>query len=279
MVGGCAASHGPAPRAGAIRELAPFAAEMIDNAVPATAAQYADGAQFSQTVQELQNLAEARCMNAHGFSQQIPKVSAASIAAAVAFDQDNTQFPNLAWMARTGLFVPDAGISSVGPRRNKEISQAEMVDERSCQASAARPMGPVGAALNAMSSHWIAIVNQVEASAPVRAAARKFAACVMQHGVPSGSAGSLGAFLAWVTGLETHAASHSALLAIERHWVRVFVACARKLVTVQEGLQNDRRRTFLRDHYQEVLVAEGRVTGAITTLEKLADAPPGLVSK
>jgi hypothetical protein len=41
--------------------------------------------------------------------------------------QTKQPVPNLAWMARTGLFVPDAGISSVG-RVTGAITALELAD-------------------------------------------------------------------------------------------------------------------------------------------------------
>jgi hypothetical protein len=280
---GCALAHGspsPAKYSGAS---SPLATEMVYSAFPATAAQWADGARFSMTVRDLERAAWARCMTAHGFSQQAP-VSAASIAGDVAMFQDNTQLPNLALMARTGLFVPATGFGSVGPSPasgpsgNKAVERAMTADGRKCYPAADRPMRSVTGALTALSNQWWGIIGQVEASAQVQAATRGFATCVQRHGVPVADAGSISAFLAWVTGLQTYSMGHSASVVIEHHWVGVFVPCARNLVAVREKMQLQRQRPFLQDHYQEILAAEDRVTTAMATLVQLAGAPPDVVA-
>jgi len=277
---GCAAVHGSSSaRAEDAGASSPVAAEMIHSLFPATGAQYAAGSLFDETVKELESTATARCMSGHGFSQQVPPVSAASIAQTAEQHQDNSQFPNLAWMAKNGLFVPATQLRNGGPPPPSSPAQrALLADERKCGLAAARPVGQVTGALSGLQQQWLNVINQVEASGPVQAAARGFAMCAERHGVPTADAGSLNAFLAWTTGVFSQTISRSAMVVTEHHWVGVFVPCARKLVAVQERLQLKQQSSFLQDHYQQILAAEDRVPAAMTALERLAAAPPGVVS-
>lgn len=277
ITAGCGAHHSQAS-AGA----SPLEQEFVDYEFPATGAQYAKGNLYEATVGMLQRTVLAHCLTAHGWNQTGPQITANNIALTAVGDQDNTVFPNLAWMSKTGLFVPDKGPSNggnpVGPKDGGVIPRAERPYIGECEAVAARPLKPPTTPLNALVAEWNRIVERADSSPRVQAAGRGFGECVEQHGVPAAKASSLFNFLSWVTGLEARAPTRSSSIAVERHWVKVFIPCATRLVHVQERLQNRRRRAFIQDHYQEITAADDKVPHAIAALEKLANVSPAVIA-
>lgn len=253
----------------------------VDSEFPATGAQYADGSVFSQTVSALEDVDIASCMQSYGWRWHSVPVTSTDIALTAAVFRDNTQFPDLRAISRTGLFIPDKG-----PPGNKSkpgagsgrISASETPDLTKCQNRADRPMMSVTARSTGLVNSWDNIVAQVEASAAVTSAQQGFAECVERHGTPPNDSGSLNAFLNWVTSVQSKTSSRAASLAAERHWVQVFVPCARRLVALQEELQNRRREGFLESHYEEISAAEGKLAPAIAELEKRAGVSPRAIA-
>lgn len=253
--------------------------ELLDEEFPATGPQYAAGAWLVALVHNLEDAAVARCMSARGYPGNAP-ISASAIARDVAvIGVDNVQFPDLARMAKSGLFVPMVNFAVKGASRVSYARPARSTHsaQRQCALVAGRQMAPITGALAPLQDRWFSIIDQLESSEPVQAAAQGFAACVRRHDAP-GTVRSIDAFLAWVTGLQSHAARRSSQLAIERHWARIFIPCASELVSVQEQLQSQRRTAFLRDHYRAIRTALSKVDSAVAALARLAAAPPGLVA-
>ncbi len=249
----------------------PLAAQMTDFYFPANGEQTALGFQFGSAVRALVAVADARCLASHGFHVPIPSASAAESAWNAVGFQNNTQFPDLAWIAGHHEFVPLVGAvgHKVTPPRSG-AQRAEAAVSARCHAGDMAPMTVLMGPMRLLEGQWISIVANVEASAPVLAAQRGFASCMERHGVPAADAASLSAFLAWETGLQTRVSTQAATAAIERRWVAVFVPCARHLVSVQEGLQEAQRRTFLQDHYTEITAAQAQVVKAFSELERKA---------
>jgi hypothetical protein len=272
LLGGATGSKG-ASSARASTAASPLAAQMTDFYFPATGEQTALGFQFGNTVHALVAEADARCLASHGFHVPVPSASAAASALSAVGFQNNTQFPDLPWIARHHEFAPLVGLvgHKVTPPRSG-AQRAEAAVSARCHARDMAPMTALLKPIRRLAGQWISIITDVEASAPVLAAQRGFASCMERHGVPAADAGSLNAFLAWETGLQTHVSTQAATAAIERHWAPLFVSCARHLVSVQEGLQESRRRTFLQDHYAEITAAQAQVVKAFSALEREAGA-------
>jgi hypothetical protein len=121
---------------------------------------------------------------------------------------------------------------------------------------------------------WFDIVTTIESSTQVQAALGGFRSCVEREGVPASAVGSpssaesFGGFLAWATGLETHAKTQAAVNALDRHWAPIFVRCARATVTIQERMQSAQRATFLRDHHQQVHGLETTAGQVVAQLQR-----------
>src|SRR5215472_384041 len=81
--------------------------EILGAYFPATARQYAAGAQLSGRIYALQTQMTAACMAKHGFTY--PTVSASAAAARI---WDLSQFPNIAKMRQTRLMVPILDMAS-----------------------------------------------------------------------------------------------------------------------------------------------------------------------
>jgi hypothetical protein len=264
--------------------VSPFAPGMVDSEFPANLTEYNAGNLFQSTVQSLENVDIARCLDAHGFHQQVPPVTEREIAAQ-AYGPDNTDFPDLPRIAASGQFIPPSGLGSggafapVGPKGGGEIPKAEIRDLRSCQQAAARPMLAVTGDLSALSAEWDRITSQVLTMPNMTTAQHRFSSCLQRHGVASANAGSVGSFLGWVTGLQTAAPTKATATAIQRHWAEVFVPCARPLIALQWRLWQGKRKAFLQDHYQEISVAEHRLGPAIVKLERAASVSPAQIGE
>ena len=83
---------------GAGAQAPPLDTQILGAYFPATARQYAAGAQLSGRIYSLQSRITAACMAKHGFTS--PTVSTSAAAARI---WDLSQFPNIAWMKQTGL--------------------------------------------------------------------------------------------------------------------------------------------------------------------------------
>lgn len=175
------------------------AAEVLYYYIPATGAQYAIdaiGAQFSGIYSALQNDITSACMARAGF--HVPHTSAAVYAAQ---DFDNSQWPDLAAISRSGMLDPGLlyGIPEVAVPRGEQ--QAYQADFSRCEDAQQAMFAPLTEAGSALSSPWLGIVDKIQASARLRAVLAGFSSCVERAGTPVSSAGSFNYFLAWVTGL------------------------------------------------------------------------------
>jgi hypothetical protein len=272
MMAACAGpvhSADPAPRQ---RPAAPSgrAAEALYSYVPATGAQYAKGAEFSGTSSALQGDIVSACMRRSGF--YVPHTSAAVYAAE---DFDNSQWPNLAAISRSGMLDPGLlyGAQDVaaahGQRRPYQAALSR------CEYVSQAIFAPVMRAGTSLLNPWIGIVNKVQASAQLRAVLAGFSSCVKHAGTPVASAGSFDYFLAWVTGLEAAAPNQSGRLAVDRHWAPIFVRCAQQTVAVQDRLELAQQAVFLQEHRQQVRALELLADGVITKLQKRYAARKG----
>jgi hypothetical protein len=227
----------------------PLAAEVLDNFVPATGAQYATGARFDGTLVALQDTSVERCMARYGF--HMTAGFGLSAPAFAAMDVDNSQFPDLARIARTASFDVGSGFPPQ-PGPSPARRQAYAADSAGCWDMANRPFARLLQVGGALANRWLGVVNAVQTSPQVRAKLTGFASCLEAEGVPASAAGTLGAFLAWETGVDTHARNLARIHATDAHWAPIFARCARPTVTLQERLQSARRAVFLRQNYAQI---------------------------
>jgi len=261
LLSGCGAAPAPsaigrsAPGTPAGRP-APLEVAALDAFVPATAAEWADGGRFEGTINALRDASVDACMARYGF--RVTVGFGLSAAAFAAIYVNNSQFPDLAKIARTRSFDVGSGFKAPpGPPASRRKAYA--ADDARCRAAGVQPFVGVLRAGSSLQDRWMGIVNEIQSSGPVRADLAGFASCLESKGVPASSAGSLGAFLAWETGVDTHARSLAGIHATDAHWAPIFARCAGPTVSLQERLQSARRAAFLRQN-----------SGRVRQLEALA---------
>jgi hypothetical protein len=261
------------------RERSRLNAEVIDDFLPATGAEFTTGAQLVGTIDALESTTTASCMARSGF--RIPRTTAAP-AAAQFFD--NTQFPDLARISRTGLApVVAAGGPPGPPAAGRRAFSAAL---SRCHDAAARPFLPLQRAGGHLAARWLAIVTRIQSSAKVRATLPGLRSCAERYGwpanpygPPASSVGSFSDFADWVfghiDGAGTRGAGMATLTGLGRHWARIFVTCARPTITVQQRLQSARRAVFIQQHYGQAQALEAqaqKVIGKALRLDGMAAA-------
>lgn len=254
MCGACSvaagATHSARPSAAASAP-AGVGIEVLDDAVPATGAEFTVGARFNGTIKASESSSAATCMARSGF--HLAHVSAGTAAAE---DFDNAEFPDLATIARNRMFGP-AGPVAPPPGPVGQASGYNSAFMR-CAAAADKPFAALTNAIGSLESPWMNIVATIESSAPVGAKLAGFRSCIEQAGAPAAnvsapsSADAFGGFLAWQTGIQTHEKTQAGTQALQRQWAPVFVRCAEPTVAELETLQSQQRPGFLRQHAQQV---------------------------
>jgi len=247
-----------------------LSAEALDSFVPASGPEYATGAQFEGLLYALQYGITNACMVRYGFHELTGHGISAS--AYTAQDVDNSQFPDLARIARTRSF--DTGDGFQPPPGPPQAEQKTYnTDSQRCDEAANEPFLGLLRAGSSLEDQWFVILNAIQSSAPVRAKLAGFTACVESEGTPPSSATSLGSFLAWETGVDTHAKTLARVHAIDRHWAPIFARCAGPTVRLQEELQLAARTSFLQRESQQVQQFRALVGPAVSKAEEEAQAP------
>jgi hypothetical protein len=247
-----------------------LSAEALDSFIPASGPEYANGAQFEGLLYALQYGITNACMVRYGFNELTGHGISASAYAAQ--DVDNSQFPNLARIARTRSF--DTGDGFQAPPRPPQAEQKTYnTDSQRCDEAANKPFLGLLRAGSGLEDQWFVILNAIQASAPVRAKLAGFAACVESEGTPRSSANSLGSFLAWETGVDTHAKTLARIHAVDRRWAPIFARCAEPTVGLQEQLQLAARTAFLQRESQQVQQFQALVGPAVSKAEGEAQTP------
>lgn len=266
-------SAGNSPAIASDRAIIPssnLSAEALDSFIPASGQEYATGTQFDGLLYALQYGITNACMIQHGFDELAGHGISASAYAAQ--DVDNSQFPDLARIARTRSF--DTGDGFQAPPGPPQAEQKTYnTDSQRCDEVANEPFLGLLHAGSRLEDQWFVILNAIQASAPVRAKLAGFAACVESEGTPPSSATSLGSFLAWETGVDTHVKILAGIHAIDRHWAPIFARCAGPTVRLQEELQLAARTAFLHSESQQVLQFQALVGPTVSKAEKEAEVP------
>jgi len=221
-------------------------ASILDSWYPATGAEFTTGAGYEAAVAVLISKKNVQCMAAHGY-----RYSGISFQAArQSFMGDNDQFPDLTWIARNKLFLPNGGIgparSTYSPAMTAELQNCSL----SSRAQVVKLAGPTG-----LSYEWDQIFTKIQSSAVVQRKMRDFGQCLSPFGVPPDAAQDFRHFLAWETGLQTYHESKASVVAIQHHWAPIFVRCAGPVVKFEESLQLAARRVFLAKHSKEIRTA------------------------
>jgi hypothetical protein len=276
LLGACSSSSGSGARQGAVpsnsspasTSSSKLGTEALYSYFPATGAQFSVGAQFAGTMKSLRDTLMARCLAKRGFRMPVESKSTR-----ITGFFDNSAFPDLDRISRTGMLTPDLLTPGAGP---PAVSAAQMpayqADVRRCQQTVLKPFAPLISAADPLQSQWQQIVSQVEVSPSVASLADGFRSCVEHEGVPAspmtrpGAGGALGGFLNWVTGQESKAADNKARAAVDRHWAPIFVRCAKPVITAEDKSRLARQHTFFQDHYQQIQSVQQLAPKVVTTV-------------
>jgi len=220
--------------------------------LPASGAQFTAGALFMGEYRALEGKISSVCMVRLSFAAQ-PTATPAEIERGF---WDLTQFPDLGAIAKAGT-LPSYSIGPTPPE-SKAYQQAAL----HCQTVSMSPFTPMLRAGQSLGEPFLTTVSQIQASAPVRATLASLRACAARYGWPSQPYGapdstinSFGDFVDWVAGhldgAGSRGASAAEMNALDRHWGKVFVTCARATVAVMERLQLTAQAKFLANHQRQ----------------------------
>lgn len=231
-------------------------AEALDSYFPATGAQYTDGLAYNWNRLKITARTFGTCMADAGFPQ--PPFSEPEASYLRSFP-DNSQFPDLASMARTGSMGQQYYIATSPVAPKTAAGRAAL---RRCSAASARPFpfAQIDRIASPLQNQWLDIITSIQSSAPVHAKQPAFAACLEAHGIPAayaqqqvnGSNPLFNGFFAWADHLLQTAASTRQQTAEDHRWTPVFVQCARPTVSLVERLQLARRASFFRQHARQI---------------------------
>lgn len=283
VVAGLAASHGRSPagrsatsgrthHAGRAKpgQLTARAAARLDSEVlglfvPATGPQYTAGTHLEGTIQALTVTGTARCLARHGVTVTYPPE--ATMAARYAPNYaDNSQFPDLALIARDHVFIPAEYLVQLRP----PAGQSRLFHRwfSPCQKAAVAALTPLQTAGQQLNDRtWGNLMTQATTAPPVRATLPALRACATRYGWPSNPYGppetairSFSDFGDWVfghlDGAGSRGAGAAAMSRLERHWTGIFVRCGRPTLAAQDRWLAARQAGFLRQHERQVRAVE-----------------------
>ncbi|MGH3410522.1 MAG: hypothetical protein ACRDRJ_49705, partial [Streptosporangiaceae bacterium] len=223
--------------------------------------QYTAGMQLEGTILALTVTGTARCLAGHGVTIAVPP--AASMAARYADNYvDNSQFPGLARISRTHVFVPATYLFEFRPAAGQR--QAFHRWFGSCQHASAARFAPLLSAGQRLDDHaWGTLMTRVLTAPPVRATLGALRVCATRYGWPSNPYGppataisSFSDFADWVFGHLDGAGSRGASAAtmgrLDRRWSVVFVRCGRPTLAAQDRWLGAAQTGFVRQHQRQV---------------------------
>lgn len=239
--------------------------EVLGLFVPATGPQYTAGMQLEGTIKALTVTGTGRCLARHGVP--IPVPPAASMAARYADDYvDNSQFPGLARISRTHVFVPDTYLFQFRPAAGQ--GQAFHRWFGSCQKAATARFAPLLSAGQRLNDRtWGTLMTRATTARPVRATLGALRVCATHYGWPSNPYGppetairSFSDFADWVfghlDGADSRGASAATMRRLDRHWSVVFVRCGRPTLAAQDRWLAAAQAGFMRQHERQVRAVE-----------------------
>ncbi len=241
----------------------------IGEIMSATGAQYTAGALFYGEIQSLESHSVAKCMARFGY--HVAPITAAQAALG---DYDLTQFPDLSQIARAGAF-PSGAAGFVPPSGSKAFT-AKL---NSCQTAAQLPFAPIRAAGSRLANPFLKVELSGVAPAAVRATLPGLRACAARFGWPHQPYGSPNSvinsfpdFVDWIAGhidgAVSRGASNGAIRSLDRHWARVFLACAGPPVRAQFRIWTAEQRAYLRTHRVQVSAFLALVNRIMTTAQR-----------
>jgi hypothetical protein len=235
---------------------------------PATARQYAAGAQLSGRIYSLQTQITAACMTRNGFTY--PTVSTSAAAAHI---WDLSQFPDIARMRQTGLMVPILNMASARlPAVPPGKEQAYHADLSGCSALASKPFSRLRTDTQGLANEWTTTFTRIQTSAQVQETLTHFSSCVQQAGAPADYSQNFNRFAVWAAGQMTVPSTGVIQPGPDRHWGRVFARCGQNLATLYEKLQAAAQGQFFHRHYQQIHQLEQEVSQILVSAERLIKA-------
>ena len=242
--------------------------EILGAYLPATARQYAAGAQLSGRIFSLQTQITAACMAKHGFTY--PTVSTSAAAARI---WDLSQFPNIAWMKQTGLMVPILNLTSTRPPAVPPgKQQAYHADLNGCIALASKPFSKLRSDTHGLANEWTVTFTRIQTSPQVKGTLTQFSSCVQQAGAPAGYSQNFNRFAVWAAGQMTVPSTGVIQPGPDRHWGGVFARCGQNLAALYEKLQVAAQTQFFHRHYQQIHQLEEQVPQILVSAEQLIKA-------
>lgn len=244
--------------------------------IAATGAQLAEGNAFDQSLSRRRKLLAARCMTALGLSPADEPLirfdeqflnQAGPVAPGFA-GLDSGGIPglfNTALLSKKGaMMVPvSTGLPPYPNNLPAATQNALEADYLRCQRKALASFAQLtteGVTLNQL---WLREVSSIQASGPVRTDTAAFGRCVRRSAAPLSASTSPSAYSRWLynkiyTSADTYRkpALIRPLVATDRHWTAVFVACASSLESLMQRLQLQAQKAFVRSHYHQVRALE-----------------------
>jgi hypothetical protein len=235
-----------------------LAAEALDSYFPASGATFTAGSAFDFAKAKITARDIDPCLAKAGFPQ--PAFTGSERLYQLSF-QDNSQFPDLRLLAaHTGQYYFTRQylvLRHPTASRQRELRSAQA----RCTLRYAKPVTRVDRAASRLGGIWLNIISAIEHSRPVTATQPAFARCLEAHGVPAslatqtdnGASNPLfDGYFGWADSTNQEAATNHALAVDERHETRVFVVCARPVVSVLERIQLARRALFFVKHAAQI---------------------------
>lgn len=238
--------------------------EILGAYFPATARQFAAGAEFWGKMWSLRTQITSACMTKYGFS--FPTIS---VTAATAGIRDLSQFPDIAWMKQSGLMVPI--LNTAYPRTPAAPpgrKQAYDTNLSQCTKLASKPFSQLQHDTQALSNEWTTIFVGIQASPQVQGTLAQFSLCVRRAGVPADFSHNLNHFAVWAAGQITVPSTGVVLRGPDEYWGDVFVRCAQNLDALYEKLQLVAQAKFFQHHYWQVHQLATEVAQIVVSTER-----------
>jgi hypothetical protein len=236
-----------------------LARQALDAYFPATGAQYTAGLAFAWTRQKILAAKVGACLTQAGFPPQPFPQSKRRYQLSF---PDNGQFPDLTQRLHTHQMAPAGGdVRSVQARPWAHGNQRGYASAaRACMAEYAHSMWRLEKISTPLAGLWLAKVQIIQSSKPVRAQRQGFIDCLESFGVPRRFATAHGrnghplfaGFFAWMNWLGASSGNPQRYDSQQRLWTPIFVTCARPTVTTMERLQIAARSKFLNAHAGQI---------------------------
>lgn len=116
---------------------------------------------------------------------------------------------------------------------------------------------------------------KIQASPEVVAKRAEYTSCAIREGIPPEKAKDFAGLTEYGESQLVRAATDQARAAIDTRIATMFVKCAASTVQTQESLQQDARKQFMQEHYQQIAAIQQATEGAVARARvQLGSAAP-----